>query len=98
MSVKQFRAWVEYAQLEPFGEERSDWRAGLVTSAIYNVNMDTRKHKPMEPADFMPKFNWHEHGDEEYANEADDGEDQPITLEQWNNFKSEIVMAAKPRN
>jgi len=95
MSVKQFRAWVEYAQLEPFGEERSDWRAGLVTSAIYNVNMDTRKHKPMEPADFMPKFGGIEDVDDRDSDS--EYEDQPITLESWNNFKSSIIMAAKPR-
>jgi hypothetical protein len=95
MSVKQFRGWVEYAQLEPFGEERSDWRAGLITSAIYNVNMDTRKHKPMEPTDFMPKFGT---AVESEDHRDDESGDESITLEQWNNFKSEIVMAAKPRS
>lgn len=46
-----------YYSLEPFGEERADLRAGIISSTIANVNRG--KHKPFKPTDFMPKFEQH---------------------------------------
>lgn len=46
--------WIAYFNLEPFGEERADLRAGIVASTIYNVNRG--KGRAMHPIDFMPKF------------------------------------------
>ena len=44
---------VKYIQLE---NERSDWRAGLISSTIANVNRDPKKRKkPYTPQDFMPQ-------------------------------------------
>lgn len=51
-----------YAQIEPFGEEREDLRAGIIASSIVNalvmINRDPRKGRPRltSPGDFMPKF------------------------------------------
>jgi hypothetical protein len=54
MSIDQFRMWVAYAGIEPFGEEREDYRAGTVASVIANVHRDP-KHKPspFQPSDFF---------------------------------------------
>lgn len=58
ISSRELTEWMAYAQVEPFGEERGDLRAGIVASTIANVNRDTKKRrKPFEPEEFMPKFN-----------------------------------------
>ena len=46
--------WMAYAQIEPFGEERSDLRAGIIASTVANVNRGRRA--PYKVSDFMPKF------------------------------------------
>lgn len=56
MSWEQFREWMYYAEVEPFGEERGDLQAGIVASVIANVNRDPKKGKPFSPGDFMPRF------------------------------------------
>jgi hypothetical protein len=49
--------WVAYYGLEPFGQERENMHAGLVASAVYNVNRDPKKRrKAFSPADFMLEF------------------------------------------
>lgn len=55
MSWEQLREWRDYAQLEPFGAERTDLGFGIVASTIANANRgkNTRAYKPV---DFMPKF------------------------------------------
>ncbi|MBA7515235.1 hypothetical protein ES705_07274 [subsurface metagenome] len=53
----EFAEWLAYYQLEPFGEERSDLRAGIITSAIANANRDPKKRsRAYTPGDFMPDF------------------------------------------
>lgn len=47
--------WVAYFGLEPFGEERADLRAGIVSSVVANCNR-AKGGKAFEPKDFMPKF------------------------------------------
>jgi len=45
-----------FYQLEPWGCEIEDWRAGMIAATIANVNRDPKKQrKPYEPQDFMPK-------------------------------------------
>jgi hypothetical protein len=56
LSWDQFLEWAAFAEIEPFGEERADWRAGMVASVIANVNRDPKKGKPFGPRDFMPDF------------------------------------------
>jgi hypothetical protein len=51
----EFLEWLEYWRLEPFGEERADHRAGIISAVIANVNRG--KHSPaFRPADFMPRY------------------------------------------
>lgn len=44
-----------YAEIEPFGEERADLRAGIVASTIANVNRGKNKRAYKAQA-FMPRF------------------------------------------
>lgn len=65
MSSRELTEWICFWGIEgPAGEERADWRAGLVASTIANANRDPKKRRePFEPTDFMPK--WGETGDRE---------------------------------
>jgi hypothetical protein len=54
---RELSEWMVYYELEPFGEERGDLRAGIVASTVANVNRDPKKQKkPYSPQDFLPKF------------------------------------------
>lgn len=49
--------WMAFAELEPFGEERADLRAGIVASTVAEVNRNPKKRKqPFTPQDFLPTF------------------------------------------
>lgn len=55
MTWNQLKGWMEYASIEPFGEERDDYRSGIVASVIANVNRDSKtRPEPYSPLDFMP--------------------------------------------
>lgn len=54
VSSRELTEWMVYYELEPFGEERSDLRAGIVASTVANANRT--KGKAYKPQDFMPKF------------------------------------------
>jgi hypothetical protein len=57
MSSREFSEWMAFHDLEPFGEERADLRAGIVASTVANANRDPKKkRKAYKPEDFMPKF------------------------------------------
>ncbi len=56
MSSREFAEWIAYHQIEPFGEERADWRAGMIAATMANIFRDAKKRrKPYKPQDFMPK-------------------------------------------
>lgn len=54
MSAEMFAEWAAYAEIEPWGEERADLRAGIVSSVIANTHRG--KGQPLTPKDFMPTF------------------------------------------
>lgn len=55
MSSHELTEWMAYASIEPFGEDRADLRAGMISSVIANTNRDPKKRaEPYEPIDFMP--------------------------------------------
>lgn len=57
MSWEQLREWNEYAQLEPFGEERRDLQAGIVAATVINSNPYRKKGARIARAsDFLLKF------------------------------------------
>jgi hypothetical protein len=53
---RELSEWMAYFNMEPWGTEVEDWRAGMVASVIANVNRDPKKrNKPYEAEDFIPK-------------------------------------------
>ena len=53
LSEQELGEWIAFYGIEPFGEERADLRAGIVSSTIANVNRGKRG-KATKPTDFMP--------------------------------------------
>lgn len=51
LTMRQFWAWMEFDRLNPFMQERDDWRIGQVASAVYNVNI-IDKEKMTTAGDF----------------------------------------------
>jgi len=57
MPSSLFWEWLGYSEIEPFGEDRADLRAGIIASTIAEVNRDRKKHPQRYlPKDFMPRF------------------------------------------
>ena len=55
MTASEFAEWYEFYRLDPWGEERADWRAGMIASVLANVNRG-KKGRTFKPEDFMPEF------------------------------------------
>jgi hypothetical protein len=56
LSYREFCEWCLYYQIEPWGEDRADLRAGIVASSIANYAGKQRADSayPALPSDFMP--------------------------------------------
>lgn len=54
ISSAEFAEWIAFNNLEPFGEERADLRAGIIASTVANVGSQGRKQ--FKPQDFMPTY------------------------------------------
>lgn len=54
LSSSELTEWIAYASIEPFGDMRADFRAGVIASTLANVNRDPKRGKPTKPIDFMP--------------------------------------------
>lgn len=87
MSWPQFVEWAAYARLEPFGEERADLRAALITAKIHNVNA-TKRSDLVSPLDFMPKFG--------EAGKPVKSRRRPMDAEAWQEFRSGMGEAMAP--
>lgn len=46
LTAAQFHEWLSYAKLEPFDEERADYRAAQIVQMILAVNMTKDKKVP----------------------------------------------------
>lgn len=55
LTAKQYAAWEHYAQLEPFDEERADYRAASIVQTLANINRPA-KSKPYKLVDFLLQF------------------------------------------
>ncbi len=55
LTAKQFHDWERYAELEPFGEKRADYRAASICATIANVNRG-KGQKAYAVEDFVLKF------------------------------------------
>lgn len=53
LTARQLAEWEAYQQMEPFGEDRADMRAGIIASTIANVYLK-KGAKPLSALDFMP--------------------------------------------
>ena len=57
ISSRELSEWIVYFEMEPFGEERADLRAGIVAATVANTARDTKRRvRPLEPKEFMPVF------------------------------------------
>ena len=57
LTYVQLVEWMAYAQLEPFGEERADYRAASIVAMLANLHRDTTRHpEPFALADFLLRF------------------------------------------
>ena len=71
MSSQELTEWAAFYALEPFGEERADLRAGIISATVANVNRG-EKQEPLTAQEFMPKF-----GEEQVDGEPEPPEDDP---------------------
>lgn len=55
MSSTQFKKWAIYESLEPFEEERADWRTAQVVTTLVNLNRK-RGTRARSPKEFLIKF------------------------------------------
>ena len=55
MSSNQFKKWAIYEGLEPFEEERADWRSAQLVTTLVNVHRK-RGTRAKSPKDFFIKF------------------------------------------
>lgn len=53
MSSHELTEWMAYAGIEPFGEERADLRAGIISATVAN-RMRGKGEKAHKPQEFMP--------------------------------------------
>ncbi len=54
ISSPQWAEWIAYFRLEPFGENRKDWRAALIASTVARYN--STKPNQIKIKDFIPNF------------------------------------------
>ena len=63
MSSREFMEWMVYAQIEPFGPAREDYRSALISTVIANSTGNK-----MKPDDFIRPFSFE--GDDEEVEEG----------------------------
>lgn len=52
ITAAQFREWLAYFELEPFGPAREDLRAGAIAAAVYNSSLGRKKgSRAIKPSD-----------------------------------------------
>jgi hypothetical protein len=54
MPARLFREWLEYEQLEPFGQWRDNFHAAMIASILATVNRDPKKQpQPIRLSEFF---------------------------------------------
>jgi hypothetical protein len=56
MSSHEFTEWQAEFRLDPFGEERDDYRMAIMTCTFANIHGRKKGKRAFTPQDFMPKF------------------------------------------
>ena len=70
MTALQFAEWIAYYSLEPFGEERADWRQAVTSTILANANR-AKNSKVAKFTDFMLNSEaeeTHQHTEQEQQN------------------------------
>ena len=63
--------WFAYYQVEPWGEERADWRSAMIARTMAEIHRDDKSRaRPFQIDEFMPKFD----------GEAEDKSSQSVDL------------------
>lgn len=76
MTWSQFLEWRAFDDLEPFGEERSDFRTAQVVQTLWNIHRDPKRNPDGWPlTDFVLAF-----GDSPYRREEKPAQ-SPETIE-----------------
>jgi hypothetical protein len=55
MSAHEYAEWIAFSRIEPWGEERADYRAALICKVLADINTPKGK-QPMKLTDFLLKF------------------------------------------
>lgn len=55
MTITEFMYWQAYFEVDPFGNERGDLQAAMISCVIANANRDS-KQRVFRIEDFMLKF------------------------------------------
>lgn len=76
MTSRQFAEWVAYAAVEPFGEERDDYRIAYALAVILNF-FKGKEGAPVTAADLMPHVGELAEDDWSGDEEGEDGEEPP---------------------
>ena len=56
ISSRELAEWMAYYSTEPFGEQRADYRAGLLAATVANSAGAGKKNKALQPTDFIPIY------------------------------------------
>lgn len=75
VSSRELTEWMAFYQLEPWGTEIWDFRAGLIAAAVANAHRG-RKTRPFRPTDFMPHW-------DEPVQEEQSWEEQERIMAMW---------------
>lgn len=54
MPQRVFREWIAYTEIEPWDEQRADWRAAMVAHTMYSMWRGKGPRRKL--SDFMPKL------------------------------------------
>ena len=55
ITPQEFKYWVAYDRLDPYGRDRVDLNSGIIAATIANVNRG-KNSKAFVAGDFMPNF------------------------------------------
>lgn len=55
MELDEFYTWIAYSLMEPFGDDRADWRAAMQMALTANMNRP-KGRAPYKVKDFLLRF------------------------------------------
>jgi len=87
MTARQYLEWLEFARVEPFGEDRADARAGIIARILANIYRDRgARPTPYDLVDCVP----HPAGD---AFVGEEGAAAPVRPRQdWREMKAMAML------